>query len=271
MMEQNVVIAVDHTTLAETAVKFYLNRIHRPGNRVVLVHCIELPEVTTVKAKESHVSPAVLTNMWKNEEARTKVLEDKMKELLATKQVPAVLRTATGRPGETICAIADEEHAVMIITGRRSIGKVQRTFLGSVSDYLVGHAPCPFIIVRDLAEAERKRRPSGDQSNKSRHTSGDSFTAHLRQRFASGGKRNSQAGGGPSESGVGSFGGGGASMGGAGLSEESGSGKKPIESGSGKKSIERKNLLSSSSGGEEDAVSPTGITMSQMKPITMAT
>jgi len=175
-------------------VKFYLDRVHRPGNRVILVHCIELPELTVTRAKDSHVSPTILANMWKNEESRTKVLEEKMKELLTSKQVPGVLQTATGRPGETVCSIADEEHAVLIVAGTRSLGKVQRTFLGSVSDYLIGHASCPVIIVRDPPEIERKRRSSGDAAAKSRHTSGDSFTAHLRQRFASGGKKSSQAG-----------------------------------------------------------------------------
>ena len=91
-----------------------------------------------------------------------------------------MLRTAKGRAGETICALAEEEHATLILTGSRFLGKVQRTFLGSVSDYLVSHATCPVMVVRDPAEVERKRRPSANDS-KTRHTSGD-FTAHLRQR-----------------------------------------------------------------------------------------
>lgn len=35
-----------------------------------------------------------------------------------------ILRTATGKPGEVICRIAEEENAVMIVTGTRGMGKV---------------------------------------------------------------------------------------------------------------------------------------------------
>lgn len=80
------------------------------------------------------------------------------------------------------------------------MGKMRRTILGSVSDYLVNHAVCPVMVCRDPAEIERKRNVSGD--SKLRHGSGDSlnsFTANLRQRFASGGKSRSQLGTGEKE------------------------------------------------------------------------
>jgi len=114
-------------------------------------------------------------------------------------KVPGTLRTATGKPGEVICQVADETAAVMIITGTRSLGKMKRTILGSVSDYLVNHATCPVMVVRDPAEVERKRRPSAPDGSKtkSRHASGDSIgsiTASLRHRFASGGKSRSVSG-----------------------------------------------------------------------------
>jgi len=109
-----------------------------------------------------------------------------------------VLRSSSGRPGEVICQIAEEVSAAMIITGTRGMGKVKRTILGSVSDYLVNHAICPVMVCRDPAVFERRRFSSGsDASCKSKvhHASGDSlgsFAANLRQRFASGGKSQSQ-------------------------------------------------------------------------------
>ena len=119
-------------------------------------------------------------------------------------QVSAKLRSCAGKPGETICRIAEEENAVVIVTGTRGMGTLRRTILGSVSDYLLKHAHCPVIVCRDPAEIERKRHASeeGDRksrhssgsatsSEKARHSSGDtfhSFASNLRQRFASGSK-----------------------------------------------------------------------------------
>ena len=71
-------------------------------------------------------------------------------------QIKGVLRTATGKPGEVICRIADEEHSAMICVGTRGMGRVRRTILGSVSDYLVHHAHCPVIVCRS-----RTRKQSG--------------------------------------------------------------------------------------------------------------
>jgi len=124
---------------------------------------------------------------------------DSIMDVVCVMKVPGTLRTATGKPGEVICQVAEEMAAVMIIAGTRSLGKMKRTILGSVSDYLVNHATCPVMVIRDPAEIERKRRPSAPDGSKgkSRHASGDSvgsFTASLRQRFASGGKSRSVSG-----------------------------------------------------------------------------
>lgn len=110
-------------------------------------------------------------------------------------QVPGKLRTSAGKPGEVICHLAEEENAAMIITGTRGMGKMRRTILGSVSDYLVNHAVCPVMVCRDPSDIERRRHTSGD-FKKLRHASGDSlnsFAANLRQRFASGNKTRSQS------------------------------------------------------------------------------
>lgn len=66
-------------------------------------------------------------------------------------KVPGVLRTVSGRAGEMICQVAQEEKAVMIVTSTKGVGKMRRTILGSVSDYLVSHATCPVMVCRFVA------------------------------------------------------------------------------------------------------------------------
>ena len=113
-------------------------------------------------------------------------------------QAHGVLRTVTGKPGEQIVRIAEEENADMIVTGTRGMGKVRRTILGSVSDYLVHHAHCPVVVCRypcksrhasGSSEGKKSRNPSG--SDKKRHSSGDTFTGQIRARLASLGKSRS--------------------------------------------------------------------------------
>ena len=63
-------------------------------------------------------------------------------------QLTGKFRTGQGKPGEVICKIAEEEKAVLIITGTRGLGKVRRTLLGSVSDYIIHHSKVPVLVCR---------------------------------------------------------------------------------------------------------------------------
>ena len=53
-----------------------------------------------------------------------------------------------GDPGENICRIAMDKKANVIVMGTRGLGRIRRTFLGSVSDYVVRHAGCAVTLVR---------------------------------------------------------------------------------------------------------------------------
>lgn len=57
-------------------------------------------------------------------------------------------RLEIGSPRDTICLIAAQEGADFLVMGSRGLGNVERMMLGSVSDYVAHHSPCPIIIVR---------------------------------------------------------------------------------------------------------------------------
>ena len=59
------------------------------------------------------------------------------------------MKQKTGKIGETILSSAKEENASLIVVGTRGMGKVRRTFLGSVSDYLIHHAGVPVLVCRN--------------------------------------------------------------------------------------------------------------------------
>ncbi|ABG06048.1 UspA [Rubrobacter xylanophilus DSM 9941] len=58
-----------------------------------------------------------------------------------------------GRPEEEICALARELGAGLIVVGRRGLGTVERLVTGSVSEGVVGLAPCPVLVVKGGREA----------------------------------------------------------------------------------------------------------------------
>lgn len=52
------------------------------------------------------------------------------------------------KPGHAIVDTATKTDAAFIVTGTRGMGKIRRTILGSVSDFVVHHAPCPVLVCR---------------------------------------------------------------------------------------------------------------------------
>lgn len=54
-----------------------------------------------------------------------------------------------GEPGHVICEQAVAHHVDVIVVGHRSKSWVSRLFDPSVSDYVVRHAPCPVLVVRE--------------------------------------------------------------------------------------------------------------------------
>jgi nucleotide-binding universal stress UspA family protein len=54
----------------------------------------------------------------------------------------------TGDPGDQIVAAAEAEAVDLVLVGSHGRGAVGRLFLGSVSEHVVRHAPCPVLVVR---------------------------------------------------------------------------------------------------------------------------
>ena len=61
-----------------------------------------------------------------------------------------------GDPGRTICELANTWNADLIILGRRGLTGVREMFLGSVSNYVLHHAPCSVLTVQGDVLEESK-------------------------------------------------------------------------------------------------------------------
>lgn len=53
----------------------------------------------------------------------------------------------TGNPGKVICEIARVWNADLIMMGRRGLSGLPELFLGSISNYVLHHAPCSVHII----------------------------------------------------------------------------------------------------------------------------
>ncbi|KAK2167557.1 hypothetical protein LSH36_26g04062 [Paralvinella palmiformis] len=133
-------------------------------------------------AFELYMSGNVWEETVQREKEKSKVLEREYREKIDKYQLTAkILVTLDSKPGETIVKIADEEGANLIVTGSRGSGKVRRTIMGSVSDYVLHHAHCPVLVCRQ--EAFHQPHRSFFRRKHSSHSEGD------KERRASQGER----------------------------------------------------------------------------------
>ncbi len=57
-------------------------------------------------------------------------------------------RVEHGDVGPTICRVAEDEGADLVVLGTHDRSRWSRLWFGSVSDHVVRHAPCPVLVVR---------------------------------------------------------------------------------------------------------------------------
>ena len=62
-------------------------------------------------------------------------------------------RVEEGKPSQRILDILSTERFDLVVLGAHRRGPIGRTFLGSTSDYVMNHAPCSVLIVREHERA----------------------------------------------------------------------------------------------------------------------
>jgi nucleotide-binding universal stress UspA family protein len=83
--------------------------------------------------------------------ARTQQAEDimaRVRDVLGSIPGQVHEEVLEGSPAEAILAVAATRHSDIIVMGSRGLGRLEGALLGSNSQKVVSHAPCPVLVVR---------------------------------------------------------------------------------------------------------------------------
>ncbi len=143
-MVKNILVGVDGSKPSVDACHFAMDLASQTQAQLTFLFVLETPQVIPFGPLSGYVttSPARSEEDVKKAEA---LVEQIARERAGVK---VVTRVELGEPVETICEVARTLAVDLVVVGARGHNAAQRFLLGSVSDRVVHHAPCPVMVVR---------------------------------------------------------------------------------------------------------------------------
>ncbi|XP_060084399.1 universal stress protein YxiE-like [Ylistrum balloti] len=148
---RKILIAVDSSEHSNRAFDWYLKNIHQEGDHVYVVTVVELVQKINTGLLPGNYSVERITEIAEQAKAESTRIETMLAgyvDLLRPKRIACEARQINeSHVGDSICKFAEENGASMIVMGTRGQGKLRRTMLGSVSDFIVHHSKIPCVII----------------------------------------------------------------------------------------------------------------------------
>ncbi|XP_021348497.1 uncharacterized protein LOC110447251 [Mizuhopecten yessoensis] len=142
------IVCMDGSEEADKAFQWYIRNVHGDSSYVIIVHCVDHRKLNTYGSIWDPTDYKLLIQTFREEERRADQTVEKLQQALDASQVKGEVVKLSGEAGPTIIKIAEERKANMILTGCRGLGTIRRTFLGSVSDYIIHHSHVPVLVCR---------------------------------------------------------------------------------------------------------------------------
>ncbi|MEL4896948.1 universal stress protein [Crocosphaera sp. Alani8] len=159
-MYQKILIALDMSDMREIVFNHGLSLAKQEKNSsLLLLHILSgeeenspLPIPSDLKEMYPAAGNDLTLTTWKEqweafEKSGVQMLESYQRKAINT-DIRAEFQQIYGSPGSKICKIANEWNADVIVMGHRGLSGLQEFFLGSVSNYVLHHAPCSVLIVQ---------------------------------------------------------------------------------------------------------------------------
>ena len=134
-MFKTVLFPIDQSREAREAADIVANIVQTYGSRLILLSVVEEPDLEA-PATSPMVSPEAVAKLLENAQA-----------LFSGQGIIAELLERQGKPAFTICDVADEVGADLIIMGCRGLGLTEEGATDSVTMRVINLSPCPVLIV----------------------------------------------------------------------------------------------------------------------------
>ncbi len=149
---KTIVVGVDGSEHSVDALRWAVDEGRLRNAKVVAVHAWSLPHVST-----THQAIHLLdVDFEPFREGARKLLEVTVKQAALEAEVEIAQVVCEGPPAAALIAAAED--AELLVVGSRGVGGFKGLLLGSVSQQVAHHAPCPVVVVRASVRPEGAQR-----------------------------------------------------------------------------------------------------------------
>ncbi|MFN6485322.1 MULTISPECIES: universal stress protein [unclassified Nostoc] len=135
-MFKTVLFPIDQSRETREAADVVTNVVKKYNSRLVLLSVVEEPLPDAPNADDPMVSPEVVAKLLENAQS-----------LFSGQGIQSETLERRGKPAFTICDVADEIRADLIIMGCRGLGLTEEGADDSVTTRVINLSPCPVLIV----------------------------------------------------------------------------------------------------------------------------
>jgi len=142
---ETIVVGVDGSACALSALGFAAEEAALRGARLRIVSAWEVPPAVYGVGFAPGLDQSMLDSLRENTEAIVREAVAEAERLQPSVQCEGA--TLEGQPAEVL--LHEAQDASLIVVGNRGRGGFASLLLGSVSQQVVHHAPCPVLVIRE--------------------------------------------------------------------------------------------------------------------------
>jgi nucleotide-binding universal stress UspA family protein len=143
----HVLIATDGSQLSINAARRGVALLGRPDAVTLLCVLTDVPGDDAGGFEGSVYSPEEQQDLWEAEQREA--YDELTRTAAALTGCEVERRIEIGDVASTICRVAEELPADVIVMGSHGRTGLKRIVMGSVSEHVVRHAPCPVLVVHE--------------------------------------------------------------------------------------------------------------------------
>lgn len=157
-MFERILVAIDNSTVTDQVVDQAIALAQATHAHLTLLHVLSpfdqaypspvFPSIDAVYPSMHGEAVKAYMHHWQIYEEEGLALLRSRFDQVQQAGVGAEMNQAIGNPGRIICEVAQTSQADLIMIGRRGLAGLSEFLLGSVSNYVLHHAPCSVLTVQ---------------------------------------------------------------------------------------------------------------------------